>query len=161
MREGNGATSDALLNGLIEAKLERILDSLEKDRLIERTGMHALELNSLLFQFKICVGSGYPIQEIAPIPEQPRLIGMMHGDAEDVEVDEIKKKLVCSPNPAAARRPPTGEASFETGDMVSVKTMGYGVIRWLGYLTSSKDQLIAGIEFVSNISGFIISGFRL
>lgn len=115
------------------------------------------------------VVGGHPIQEtttVTAVPERPKLMGL-DEDAEDVEVDDAK--LVSKPSPRSPEEEKRhririkrltrlssdeiGEGPFEEGHMVHVKSMGYGVIKWLG---QRNKGLIAGIEFVS-----IIDAYRL
>lgn len=96
-------------------------------------------------------------------PERPKLMGMMDGDTEDVEIDEAKMKPVPKPSPKSPEddtrhrirvkrlvrlvADETREDPFEVGRMVHVESIGNGVVKWIG-LFPRTDKLIAGIEFV-------------
>ena len=145
-REGDGASSRVLLDGVRKARLTGVLE-LEKAGL---TGVTVTPRHS-----KLLPGARL---EAGSMPRRPTLILPADGEVGDIEEDmpmspeDQKREKIRIKRLARLSADETGEGPFEEGDMVHVESLGYGVVKWLGFLKLKKDSLIAGVEFVRQLN---------
>ena len=118
-----------------------LLSYTERGHPIQETGLYQAQARPVQYLEKSILG-------------RPKLLLTYSGETDNVGKDvpmspeDLKRERIRIKRLARLSADETGEGPFEEGDMVHVESLGYGVVKWLGFLKLKRDSLIAGVEFV-------------